>query len=144
MLFQMAGKLDKRVKQMIENVVEECEICWHFKKTPPWPKVALPKAVSTNEVVSLDLKERRDVSKYILYACDEFCGYLSAINIKNPETIIKAFHKKWIREGPGIPKYGVFSDNGGEFRNPALREMASKYGITLTLTAAHSPWSNGR
>ena len=92
----MAGKLDKRVKQMIENVVEECKICRQFKKTPPRPKVALPKAVSTNEVVSLDLKERRDVSKYILYACDEFSGYLSAevINNKNPETIIKAFTNK--------------------------------------------------
>ena len=106
-----------------------------FQKTPPRPKVALPKASTTNEVVSVDLKERRDLKKYILYMCDEFSGYMAAVVINNklPETIIRVFHRKWIREGPGIPDRGVFADNGGEFKNPELKEVAAKYGITITL-----------
>ena len=77
----------------------------------------MPKAVTNNEVVSLDLKEVRKERKYILYACDEFSGYLAAqvINNKNPDTVLKAFHKRWVREGPGLPSRGLFSDNGREF-----------------------------
>ena len=78
--------------------------------------------------------------------CDEFSGYMAArvINNKNPETILKAFHERSVREGPGIPKAGIFSDRGGEFRNPAMKEMTAKYGIKLNITAGFSPWSNGK
>ena len=145
-LFQSAGKCSSSVRKTIKDVVLSCNICMRFQKTPPRPKVALPKASTTNEVVSVDLKERRDLKKYILYMCDEFSGYMAAVVINNklPETIIRAFHRKWIREGPGIPDRGVFADNGGEFKNPELKEVAAKYGITITLTAANSPWSNGK
>ena len=113
----MAGKLDKRTTKIIEDVVDNCDICKRFKKTPPRPKVAMPKATSTNEVISINLKEKRSHGKHILYICDEFCGYISAqvVNNKNPESIFEAFHKKWVREGSGVQKCGLFSDNGGEF-----------------------------
>ena len=106
----------------------------------------MPKANTINEVVSVDLKERRDLKKEILYMCDEFSGYMVAevINNKLPETVIKAFNKRWVREGPGIPLKGIFADNGGEFKNPQMKEVAAKYGLSLRLTAAHSPWSNGK
>ena len=121
-------------------------ICRRFKKTPPRPKVAMPKANSTNEVVSVDLKERRDFKKEILYMCDEFSGFLVAevIDNKLPESVMKAFNKRWVRQGPGVPSKGIFADNGGEFKNPKMKEAAAKYGISLRLTAAHSPWSNGK
>ena len=145
-LFKMAGKDSKNIKKVIKDVVDTCSICKRFKKTPPRPRVAMPKALSTNEVVSLDLKERRDYKKEILYMCDEFSGFLVAevIHNKNPETVMKAFNKRWVREGPGIPSKGIFADNGGEFKNPKMKEAAAKYGISLRLTAAHSPWSNGK
>ena len=41
--------------------------------------------------------------------------------------------------GPGIPKEGIFSENGGEFKNPVMKEAAAQYGIKLNLTAANSP-----
>ena len=37
---------------------------------------------------------------------------------KKPDTIVEAFNRRWIQEGPGIPSHGIFSDNGGEFKNP--------------------------
>ena len=145
-LFKIAGKDNHKIRKVIKDVVDTCNICKRFKKTPPRPRVAMPKAYSVNEVVSVDLKERRDLRKYILYMCDEFSGFMMAevVKDKNPDTIIKAFHKKWIREGPGIPVKGLFADNGGEFKNPQMKEVAGKYGISLRLTAANSPWSNGK
>ena len=63
------------------------------------------------------------------------CG----IQNKEPETIFKAFDRRWVEQGPGIPKDGIFSDNGGEFKNPVMKEAAAKYGIKLSLTAGNSP-----
>ena len=145
-LFQMAGKDTTKVRNIIKHVVETCNICRRFKKTPPRPKVAMPKAFTINEVVSVDLKERRDLKKQILYMCDEFSGYMVAevLNNKLPETVIKAFDKRWVREGPGIPDKGIFADNGGEFKNPIMKEVAAKYGLSLRLASAYSPWSNGK
>ena len=106
----------------------------------------MAKANTTNEVVSLDLKEVRALKRHILYMCDEFSGYMVAevIKDKEPETVIKAFNKKWVIEGPGIPSRGIFCDNGGEFKNPGMKEVAAKYGLSLNLTAGRSPWSNGK
>ena len=143
-LFKMAGKDTKTVRKMLKNVIESCNVCKRYKKTPPRPRVALAKASSINEIVSVDLKEKG--SRYILYMCDEFSGYMVAevISNKNPETVLTAFNKKWVLEGPGIPSRGIFADNGGEFKNPAMKEAAAKFNISLSLTAGRSPWSNGK
>ena len=106
----------------------------------------MKKATTSNEVISLDLKEFNSENKYVLYMVDEFPGYLKGkvINNKKPETIIKAFNKAWIEEGPGIPKEETMTDNGGEFKNPEFKEMAAKFGLKISLTAGNSPWSNGK
>lgn len=146
LLFNMAGKSDIRLRKIIREVVEKCDVCNKFKKTPPRPKVAMAKATSPNEVVSLDLKEQRKEGKHILYCVDEFSGYIIAevIPNKKPDTILEAFNRRWIKEGPGIPSHGIFSDNGGEFKNPQMKEFAAKYGFRISLTAGNSPWSNGK
>ena len=146
LLFKMAEQYDSRTKEAIEKVVEECNICRRFKKTPPRPKIAMSKATTSNKVVSLDLKEFKKENKHVLYMVYEFSGYMKGevINNKKPETIIKAFNKAWIEEGPGIPSKGTMTDNGGEFKNPEYKEMASKYGLKISLTAGNSPWSNGK
>ena len=66
----------------------------------------MPKANTVKEVVFLDLKERRDLKKQILYMCDEFSGFMVAevLNNKLSELVIKAFDKRWVGEGPAIPK----------------------------------------
>ena len=78
--------------------------------------------------------------------CDEFSAYMKAkvIKDKKPSTIIKAFHNVWIEDGPGIPSKGTMTDNRGEFRNEEFKEIASKYGIKISVTAGNSPWSNGK
>ena len=61
--FENAGYLDKETKRAIVDVVSSCKVCQKFRKTRDFPKVGLPKAHDTNEVVSLDLKEMRDKNK---------------------------------------------------------------------------------
>ena len=146
LLFKMAEQDHSRTKSAIEEVVDECTICRRFKKTPPRPKIAMKKATTSNEVISLDLKEFNSENKYVLYMVDEFSGYMKGkvINNKKQETIIKTFNKAWIEDGPGIPSEGTMTDNGGEFKNPEFKEMAAKFGLKITLTAGNSPWSNGK
>lgn len=57
----------------------------------------MTKVVTTNQVVSLDLKEVGKEKKHILYCVDEFSGYTVAevINNKEPETIFKSFDRRW-------------------------------------------------
>ena len=121
-LFRMAGRADTRTRQINGDVCSSCNICKQFRKTRPRPKVAMSKANTVNEVVSLDLKEKRELKCHILYCVDEFSGYIKAAVIKNkePETILKVLTKIWIMEGPGQPSKGWFSDNGGEFRNSTV------------------------
>ena len=105
-LFKMAKKGSSEIIKTIKEVVETCDICRKFKKTPPRPKVAMPKATTINEVVSMDLKEKTQQGKYIWYGVCEFSGYMmgEVISNKKPETIMNSFTKKWVREGPGVPR----------------------------------------
>lgn len=41
------------------------------------------------------------------------------------------------------PPCRLFSDNGGEFNNDEMKDMAEKFNIEVKTTAAYSPWSNG-
>ena len=145
-LFQMAGKADRKTRKVLKDVCESCNICKQFRKTRPRPKVALSKANTINEVVSLDLKEKREQKCHILYCVDEFAGYIMAAVIRNkePDTILKTLTRIGIREGPGQPSRGWFSDNGGEFRNSVMMEAADKLGLNIFLTAGNSPWSDGK
>ena len=68
------------------------------------------------------------------------------IKDKNPSTIVKGILDCWVLGkgiGPGMPNKFIH-DNGREFCNPEMVDMAEKFGISLSNTrAAHSPFSNG-
>ena len=38
---------------------------------------------------------------------------------------------------------GIFFDNGGEFNNKEMREIASILKVRISSTPGESPWSNG-
>ena len=149
-LFQPAGKF-KGKKKYVLNFLDQCEICKRHKRSPPKPKVGLPKAKDVNEVVSIDLKILKKSGKKeigILYLHDEFSKLIKGkvINDKQKNTIIKGIESKWIigdGAGPGHPSRGFFSDNGGEFLNDDLIDFAAALDITIKMTAAYSPWMNG-
>ena len=138
----------------IKEELMSCHICNHRTKSSPRPKVGLPRAVEVNQVVSLDLKiiPQNDPikSKFtaILYIMDEFTKIIKgkAIKDKEPKTIVKALHDSWMVGGglgPGKPKVGFFTDNGGEFTGRSFTEFANSLGVSVVHTAANAPHMNG-
>ena len=83
-----------------------------------------------------------------MYCVDTFSQLTRAVIIKdkNPSTIIKGILDCWVLGrgiGPGIPQK-FLHDNGREFNNPEMVDLAEKFGISLAkVTAANSPFSNG-
>ena len=65
----------------------------------------------------------------------------SVINSKHKEVIVDVILKHWIATF-GTPT-SILSDNGGEFNNELLRDVAELLGTKVYTTAAESPWSNG-
>ena len=125
---QHAGMLDKETKEFISDIIKKCKVCRMFSKTKDTPKVGMPKAQDTNEVVALDLKELRNDK---------------VLSDKNPSTVLRALEDSWVHRGPGWPGKGFFSDRGGEFDNKEMRDYARKLGISLRITPSYSPWANG-
>ena len=91
--------------------------------------------------MAIDLKQYD--GKIILHLID-MCTRLSAatrISDKNPDTVIKALFKIWISIYGSAEKF--LMDNGGEFANSKLINLAEKFNIVIKTTAGESPWSNG-
>ena len=55
-ILRNAGILNEEIKRINKEVVEACQICKQYKKTPARPVVALPMAKKFNDVVAMDLK----------------------------------------------------------------------------------------
>lgn len=141
-LFKNAGLIDKEVCVLLRKIVEDCDICVRYKRTPPKPAVGLPLATEFNQVVGVDLHTIKP-GLYYMHMIDLFTRYSAACVIHNklPSTIVNKFIQTWISVH-GAPK-SIISDNGGEFNNPDFRDMAENFNIGIKTTPAESPWSNG-
>ena len=66
--------------------------------------------------------------------------------IKNKEakTVLNAFEKIWVLQGPGMPSRAIFSDRGLEFVNQHFSDFCKSNNIKHLTTAGYSPWSNGK
>ena len=85
-LFAKAGKLRGKKKAVL-NLLENCQICKHLKKSPPRPKVGMPIANNFNEVVGLDLKVFGN-NEYILWIVDMFTKVIKGKYIKDKVYVI--------------------------------------------------------
>ena len=68
------------------------------------------------------------------------------IKNKKPEIIIEGIITTWIigdGGGPGHPRRGFWSDNGGEFLNDQVLDFAASLNVNIKMTAAEAPWQNG-
>ena len=141
-LIQSAGYKSVDVTTTLEDIVENCEICKTHKKTPPKPAVSLPLARDFNDTVAVDLHQLEDGLWY-LHAIDLFSRFSAGclMRTKRSSEFVKQFLNCWISIH-GTPKT-LFHDNGGEFNNEEVRDMAENFNISVKTTAAYSPWSNG-
>ena len=132
----------KEITQAIRTVSDRCQICKVYRKAPRRPIVGLPLATRFNQCVQLDLFFL-DMKTPILHIIDHVTKLSNCIVLKSKtaESILEGLMKAWI----GI--YGTpenfYSDNGREFSNETIKELAEKFNITVKNTPAESPWSNG-
>ena len=133
--FRHSSENDKDVLKLVDEVSNECEICRRFKKTPSRPKVALPVSSDFNQCIALDLAERINNKEYILYCICTFSRLTRGIIIKDKKasTIVRGILDCWVLGkgiGPGMPSKFIF-DNGGEFNNSDVIDLAEKYGKNM-------------
>ena len=131
----------KELKRKMKLMIESCETCKRYKKTPPRPVVGLSLSKTFNEVLSMDVGEIE--GRKFLVLVDTATRYCQAVWIKDkkPRTIITALVDRWFSIF-GVPAK-ILSDNGGEFQNEEMRAMTDKWNIKILTTSAQSPWSNG-
>ena len=132
LLCELKSQIKSVESNIIENVVQSCDTCARFKRTPR-PLVGLSKAKGLN------LYEMSS-GLYYLHITDEFTRYSNAVIIKK-KSRLAAFIKNWLSIF-GAPKR-LFTDNGGEFISDEFYEMCERFNIKVITTPSYSPWSNG-
>lgn len=141
-LLKKAGDVKPEIHKDLTAIVDKCAVCLKYKKPAPRPAVGFPLASRFNETVAVDLHQL-EKGKWYLHIIDEFTRYSAGgiITSKAPKVFVEKFIQLWISvHGP--PKT-LFSDNGGEFSNNEVRDMAENFNIEVKNTPAESPWSNG-
>ncbi len=141
-LLNSSGNKDTECSIILQKIVSECEVCQKHSKAKPKPAVGLPLASQYNETVAVDLHELEQGVWY-LHIIDQFTRFSagSILTTKRSSEIVKHFLHDWISVHG--PPQKLFSDNGGEFNNDELKDMAENFNIEIKTTAAYSPWSNG-
>ena len=135
------------LRQIVEKITEECEICDKSKERKNRPKKCSVRAVDFNDSIAIDLTEwwcqTKNEKLLICHMMDEFSRLSSAkiIDNKQPETIIDTLTEKWIAVY-GAPKR-IIHDNGGEFNNSKMAAFLSLMGVRPLTTSAYSPFQNG-
>uniref|UniRef100_M4AZE1 Integrase catalytic domain-containing protein n=1 Tax=Xiphophorus maculatus TaxID=8083 RepID=M4AZE1_XIPMA len=141
-LLTNSGNKDTECDSLLKKVVNQCEVCQKYCKTKPKPAVGLPLASTYNETVAVDLHEL-EPGVWYLHIIDQFTRFSagSVLTTKRSSEIVKRFIHDWISVHG--PPQKLFSDNGGEFNNEEVRDMAENFNIEVKTTPAYSPWSNG-
>ena len=134
-------KNDEELKLHIKKIKTECQVCQLYKKTPPQPIVGFPMATAFQECVAMYLKFYRAKSLFHLIDHATRLSASTFVPSKEPNVIINVIFKSWIQIFGATKKF--LTDNGGEFANEEFLEMCEAMNITVKVTAAESPFSNG-
>ena len=132
---------DTELFEQIQALNESCQTCLQYQQPKPRPVVGLPTATRFGEKNAMDLKFY-DL-RIILHMIDHATRFsmAAAVPNKKPETIVRAMFSKWIGIFGAPDK--LITDNGGEFVNKELIDLAESFNMTIQTTAAEAPWSNG-
>ena len=144
-LLEDGGWWNQSMSKALSEVEEKCKVCKIFPKPYSRPVVGFSYAKAFNDVIGMDLKDFHNRGKKyklmnIVDLCTRFCQCVR-VSSKKKEEIIEALMRSWIQIFG--PPSKVLSDNGGEFLNEDMVELADKFGIKIKMTAAEAPWSNG-
>ena len=136
---------DQGLFSAIDTVTDTCDICIKYRKAHSRPVVSFPLSNDFNECLALDLKfiSINNTKYTILHMIDVFSRFSQSCIVpsKHKDVIVDRILKHWVAIF-GAP-LTLFSDNGGEFNNHLMRDVAELLGTKVLTTPAYSPWSNG-
>ena len=140
-LLKDAGYDDKKLFDSVKETTANCDTCKRYKREKSRPVVGFSLGKEMNDVVSMDLKTIS--GKQVLHLIDNATRYSQAVVVpsKKKECIAEKIFMHWICIF-GTPKRMLF-DNGGEFCNQLIEELAELFNTEILTTAGESPWSNG-
>ena len=145
-IYKEAGKDSPKVRKAIKEVLKRCEVCQKKKKSQSIPKLSFMKPSSFNEILTLDLKEKKigGQKRYILWVICGFSRFAKGMALKSKEMtdITKALYHGWFCNY-GCPSRGLWADNGTEFSNKTLEDFCRDWNISIKFGAPYSPFSNG-
>ena len=112
-----------------------------YIKKPQKPVVALPMGMTFQQCISMNLKFHK--GRILLHLIDHATRLLvsSFAKSKEPEVILKASFKSWVQIYGAPEKF--LTDNGKEFANLKFTDIAESMNITVKVTTAEPPFSNG-
>ena len=124
------GVVSSDTFELLLEVCSSCEICLKHKKPNQKPVVGFPLATRFNETVAMDVHELGH-SLWCLHLIDEFTRLSAAsiIRSKDPSIIVNNLINHWVRIY-GLPEK-LYNDNGAEFNNSELQDMAENLNITV-------------
>ena len=131
---------NNELKQQVEEVSSNCDICKYYKRAPPAPVTGKPMVNHFNQRVVIDLKYIR--GKPVLYLIDVLTRYSmsSVVSSKKPKALINTIFKDWITIF-GTPK-NFISVNEGQFIDEEFTSMAEAFNIHVSTSATETPWIN--
>lgn len=140
----------KNLNQMVIDFIKSCKNCQLGKidRHPTrMPMTMVSNASYSLEQVNMDLTGPYPISKkenvYALSIQDSLSKFVRFIPIKDKyaETVAEAFVNDWITY-LGIPKI-ILTDNGTEFCNELMKNLAKIFKIKHITTSVAHPQSNG-
>lgn len=133
----------------IQNYIDSCLTCQRNKiqrKTFKAPMVITSQSTEPFERVSMDLVSYSDISdnnnKYILTLQDDLTRYVQAYPIPDKEAITVARQLLHYCQHYGTPRR-FHSDQGPEFMNKVIKQLAKFVGTNHTFNTAYHPQTNG-
>lgn len=132
------GNKDKACGTILEQIVQECDICQRYRKTKPKPAVGLLLASKYNETVAVDLHEL-EPGVWYFHIIDHFTRFSAGNILKTNKSseIVNSFIHIWVSVHGPPPR--LYSDNGGGFNTEEIRDMTENFPIETRTTAGYSP-----
>ncbi|KAF9760552.1 Retrovirus-related Pol polyprotein from transposon, partial [Nosema granulosis] len=146
MEYHLANKNISNVRKKVEKIIEECFICQkmgiNYRKRN---RIAI-KTSHRNEIWEVDivgpLPKNRDGYLYLLTAVDHFSKIADVRPLRTKDSIEVTNAIKDIIRTRGTPEI-IISDNGREFSNQRIKELAESRGINWRFGAPYTPTTTG-
>ncbi|GMR49974.1 hypothetical protein PMAYCL1PPCAC_20169, partial [Pristionchus mayeri] len=132
----------------VQSVLRKCERCLQAnaqkKMIPPLQPIVVNYPMEVVGIDLIDMSRGKNGGKYILSVINHFTKFAGAFVLKDKkaESVAESFMNNWVLQGGRTPK-NLMSDNGTEFVNQVMAEIAKRFEIERRLTLPYHSRANG-